>query len=145
MLYLKTCSTLFYSIQALVWKHHSLILEIWAYRTSKLRHLLLKCLYQARKVSVMYMCVTGIDLASLYDISKQELLTLREHLSSPLVFGGIRVAHLFSFLYCLFCLCAVSCVPRVSLDCPFLILIAPSVFANVYIIYDMSWSSSYGS
>ena len=31
---------------------------------------------------------------------KQELLTLREHLSSPSVFGGVRVAHLCSFLCC---------------------------------------------
>ena len=31
---------------------------------------------------------------------KQELLTLREHLSSPPVFGGVRVAHLCSFLCC---------------------------------------------
>jgi hypothetical protein len=27
---------------------------------------------------------------------KQELLTLHEHLSSPLFFGGVRVAHLLS-------------------------------------------------
>jgi hypothetical protein len=37
---------------------------------------------------------------------KQELLTIREHLSSPLphlcfFLGRVRVAHLFSFLYCL--------------------------------------------
>ena len=31
----------------------------------------------------------------------QELLTLREHLSSPPIFVGARVAHLFSFLCCL--------------------------------------------
>ena len=31
---------------------------------------------------------------------KQELLTLHEHLSSPLFFGGVRVAHLLSmFVY----------------------------------------------
>jgi hypothetical protein len=29
---------------------------------------------------------------------KQELFILLEHLSSPLVFGGVRIAHLFSFL-----------------------------------------------
>jgi hypothetical protein len=45
---------------------------------------------------------------------------LREHPSSPPVFGGVRVAHLFSFL----------CV--VCLDCPF--FIALSVFSNVYLI-----------
>jgi hypothetical protein len=31
---------------------------------------------------------------------KQELLTLRELLSSPRVFGGVRVTHLFVFLCC---------------------------------------------
>lgn len=37
---------------------------------------------------------------------KQELLTVREHLGSPLVFNGVRVAHPVSFLLCfcsLFC------------------------------------------
>ena len=56
----------------------------------------------------------------------QELLTLREHLSSPSVFGGVRVTHLFTFLCCvLFCLSS-SCVPNVAsvsglsiLDLPF--------------------------
>ena len=32
----------------------------------------------------------------------RELLTLREHLHSPLVFGGVCVAHHFSFLSCVF-------------------------------------------
>ena len=57
---------------------------------------------------------------------RQELLTLCEHLSSPAVFGEVRVAHLFSFLCCVFCfvcLRPVSCVPKVSgfsiLDRPF--------------------------
>jgi len=31
---------------------------------------------------------------------KQKSLTLREHLDLPPVFGGVRVAHLFSFLCC---------------------------------------------
>ena len=49
---------------------------------------------------------------------KQELLTLREHLDSSKVFGGIRVAHVFSFLCCIFdfvCLHSVSCVPNVAI------------------------------
>ena len=55
------------------------------------------------------------------------LLTLREHLGSPLVFGGVHVAHIFSFLCCVFaCLRPVSCVPNIASfsqlfirDCPF--------------------------
>ena len=86
---------------------------------------------------------------------KQELLTLREHLSSPRGCGGVRVAHPFSFLcspmclyvlssvrwcpthivlcFCFVCLRLVSFVRYilpVSPDSPF--LIAPSVFSNVY-------------
>ena len=34
---------------------------------------------------------------------KQELLILREDLSSPPVFGGVRVAHIFSFCVVLLC------------------------------------------
>jgi hypothetical protein len=67
---------------------------------------------------------------------KQELLTLRENLGSPPVFGGIHVAHLLGFrcfvLFCFVCLRHVSCVlnvvsysglsflisPVVVLDCP---------------------------
>ena len=44
-------------------------------------------------------------------------ITLREHLVSPPVFGGIRVARLFSFLCCIFCLVClrpVTCVPNVA-------------------------------
>ena len=69
---------------------------------------------------------------------KQELLTL--HLGSlPFIFGGVRVAYLFSFLcyVVMFCVCLLcvrvcvcvcfglrpmSCVPvlQMFLDCPFL-------------------------
>ena len=38
---------------------------------------------------------------------EQELLTIREHLSSPMVFGGVRVAHIFSFLCCVVVVCLV--------------------------------------
>ena len=83
---------------------------------------------------------------------RQELFVLRGHLGSPPVYGGVRGAHLFSFL-CWVCLRPVSCVSSivsvsglsiidcpsvfsnaylpVSLDCP--LLIAPSVFSNVYL------------
>jgi len=55
---------------------------------------------------------------------------------STWVFGGVRVAHPFSFLCCVFVLfvfvlCPVYPMLPVSLDCPF--LIAPSVFSNVYL------------
>jgi len=70
---------------------------------------------------------------------RQKLLSFREHLESPTVFGGVRVAHCFSFLFffvCFACLRPVSLVcPNlpVSLDCQF--LICPSVFSSVY-LYD---------
>ena len=41
---------------------------------------------------------------------KQELLTIRDRLGSPLVFGGVRVAHLFTF----FVLCFYICLSYVS-------------------------------
>ena len=48
----------------------------------------------------------------------QELLALRGHLASLPGFGGVRVAHLYSFL----CLRLVSCVPNVVTFSGFLIL-----------------------
>ena len=57
---------------------------------------------------------------------RQELLSLPQHMSSPPDFGGVRVAHLFSFLRCvsfIFVMCLVSSVGIVSglsiLDCRF--------------------------
>ena len=57
---------------------------------------------------------------------RQELLSLPQHMSSPPDFGGVRVAHLFSFLRCvsfIFVMCLVSSVAIVSglsiLDCRF--------------------------
>jgi len=63
--------------------------------------------------------------------------TSRAHRLNP-VFCGVRVAHIFSFLYCVVCFachCLVSCVPNVAvhLDCPFLIV--PSYFSNVYLSF----------
>jgi hypothetical protein len=69
---------------------------------------------------------------------RQALLILCVHLGSPMVFGGVSVAHLelFSSLCCVFVLfvfvlCLVCPMLPVSLDCPF--LIAPSIFSNVYL------------
>jgi formate hydrogenlyase subunit 3/multisubunit Na+/H+ antiporter MnhD subunit len=50
---------------------------------------------------------------------KRERLTLREHIRSSSVFGGVRVAHGFSFLCCVAILCfvclrPVSCLPHVD-------------------------------
>jgi hypothetical protein len=65
--------------------------------------------------------------------TKQELLTLRTYPSLPVCFfiGGIRVAHLFSFLCCVLCLFVlvlcivlnVACVSGLSkIDPPFCFL-----------------------
>jgi hypothetical protein len=68
---------------------------------------------------------------------KQELPILGEHMGSLLFFfGEVSVAHLFNFLCCVFALfifvlCLVYTMLPVSLDCP--VLIAPSVFSNVYL------------
>ena len=52
------------------------------------------------------------------------------------LFGGVSVAHLFSFLLCDFGFLSLFCVLcrilPVSLDCPF--LFDPSVFSNVYLL-----------
>jgi len=59
-------------------------------------------------------------------VKKKKLLTLPDHLGSPPVFGGVYVAHLLSFMCCVFCfvciiLYLVCPMLPVSLDCPFLI------------------------
>ena len=64
---------------------------------------------------------------------RQELLALRRRLCSPLVFGGIRVAHRFSFLCCVFCFVCprpVSCAPNDDSVSGLSILDAPSVFST---------------
>jgi hypothetical protein len=55
----------------------------------------------------------------------QEQLTFREYMGSHSVVGGVRVAHIISFLCCV-CLGPDSCVPNVAsfsglsnIDCPF--------------------------
>jgi len=65
--------------------------------------------------------------------TKQEQLILLNHLGWLPIFGGVHVAHLFSFLCCVlfvFVLCLVCPMLPVSLDCQF--LIALSLFSNVY-------------
>jgi hypothetical protein len=66
------------------------------------------------------------------------LLTLRHHMGSLPVFGGVCIAHHFSFVCCVvvFCLSS-SCVLSspmlpMSLECSFLIV--PSVFSAVYLL-----------
>ena len=64
----------------------------------------LKCQYASRRdiKTRLTRPVTSVE---------QELPTLPEHLSSPSVFSGVRVSHLFSFRYCIFwfvCLRSVS-------------------------------------
>ena len=78
---------------------------------------------------------------------RQELLTLREHLGSPPVFGGVCVAHLFSFLrsvvflrlVCLRPVSSVSDVVNVSglsmLDYPFCFLWRLFPIVSIFSIY----------
>jgi len=66
---------------------------------------------------------------------KQKLLALCEYIwVHPGFFGGVCVAHLFSFIcWFFFFLCSVSCAQMlpVPLDWPFLIV--HSAFSNVYL------------
>jgi hypothetical protein len=65
---------------------------------------------------VQHFLIIGVPWRVSY--KRQALLTLHRNLGSPRFFGGIRVALLFSFLWCFFffcvsfvCLLPVSCVP----------------------------------
>ena len=62
---------------------------------------------------------------------KQKSLTLREHLDLPPVFGGVRVAHLFSFLCCV---CRFVCLRPNVASVSWLSIIARSVFSHVYLV-----------
>ena len=77
-------------------------------------------------------------MSNMASVLYKELLTFREHLDPLPVFGRVCVAHLFSFLCCVFCIFCFVClhpvfsvhnVASVSglpiLDCPF-------SFPNVY-------------
>jgi len=78
---------------------------------------------------LVFACVLTISVTWHVSYKRQELLILREHLGLPPVFGWVCVAHLFSFLCCVFvfcCLRSVSFVPNVAsvyelsiLDCLF--------------------------
>ena len=70
---------------------------------------------------------------------KQERLTLREHLGSPPVFGGVSVPHLFSILCCVVFLCficlhPVSYVPNVASFSGLFILTLPLRFSLTFIV-----------
>ena len=65
---------------------------------------------------VIYLCVRGINFASFYDFAilqvslvEQEQLTLREHLSSPPVFSGIRVTRYLVLYVCFVDRCLSFC------------------------------------
>ena len=89
-----------------------------------------------------------------FSYKRQELITLRKHMGSSPVFGGVRVAHLLVFcVVVVVSLCPVYCVPNVAsfsrlsiLDCPFVLpvsldcpfLIAPSCCQFLWIVH--SWS-----
>ena len=78
-------------------------------------------------------CPTYIDYMRKMLYQRQELLALRGRLGSPLIVGGVHVAHLFSFLCCVCILFQLVFVLRTQC-CPFLciVLIAPVIFSNDY-------------
>jgi len=63
------------------------------------------------------------------------MLTIRENLNSPTVFGEVLILLVFCAVLCsvlfVFVLCLVCQMLPVSLDCPFVIV--PSVFCIIYI------------
>jgi len=70
------------------------------------------------------------------DLQETETPNLWEHLGSPPSFGGSRVVHLFSFLWCVFyfvCLRAVSCVSNVASICGLSIIKYPLRFSLTFI------------
>ena len=96
-----------------------------------------------------YSASNDIRLAYISDMAvsckRLKLITLRKHLHSPRDFVGVRVTHLFSFLFCVgvfvcillfFVLCRLFAQKLpMSLDCQF--LLCPSVFSGVYIYDDL--------
>jgi len=76
---------------------------------------------------------------------KQELLTLCEHLCSPLVFDGVRVAHSLGFcvvLFVLFVYVLYLVYPKlpVSMGCPFFYPFG--FFSTVYLLYTLGTEDS---
>jgi hypothetical protein len=98
-----------------------------------------------------YSASNDIRLAYISDMAvsckRLKLITLRKHLHSPRDFVGVRVTHLFSFLFCVgvfvcillfFVLCRLFAQKLpMSLDCQF--LLCPSVFSGVYIYDDLGY------
>ena len=79
------------------------------------------------------------DLNNMYSTMQLPKITIPSERGLQFLNNGdeVCVAHLFSFLCCVFCfVCARLCLMHpmlpISLGCPF--WIAPSVFSNVYII-----------
>jgi len=86
-------------------------------------------LYLFAHSHIKYLYTTWVTWRVSY--KRQKLLALRKHLGSPSDFGGVCVAHRFSFLcrvfvLSVFVLCLVYPMLPVPLDCPF--LISPFVF-----------------
>ena len=77
---------------------------------------------------------------------RQELLTLREHMSSPLVFGGVCVAHLFSFLCCpitcLYVLCSVMWCLMAHVLFTLFVFFVSIVVCNIFCVVFLFCSSS---
>ena len=81
---------------------------------------------------ISYMCLTS--LSTVLQILRVINIQRCFHLGLPPVFGGVRVAHLFSFLCCFIfvCLRPVSCVPNVASVSGFSFRNCPFVFFYVY-------------
>ena len=54
-------------------------------------------------ICYLCVCIVGSWVAWLVFYKRWELLTLSRHLCSAMVFGGVCVSHLCSFLCCVFC------------------------------------------
>jgi len=91
------------------------------------------------KLDTPIIIVQHIDYMSNMAVSykRQELLTLRKHMSSHSVFDGIRVAHYFSFLCCVamffvLVLCLVFPMLPMSMGCQCCQCLWVVNVANVY-------------
>ena len=84
----------------------------------------------------------------LVSYKKQELIAFRGRLGSTSVFDGIRVAHLFSFMYSVFCfVCfrSVSCVPGLASFLELSILYCLFVFLKRLLVFTTYASVNYFS
>jgi hypothetical protein len=127
------------------YKHYTVVITIWLPITkypylkgqlifSFLRRLF--CFFYHRQDfyrTWLYMSNTTVSY------KKQERLTLREHMGSPPVFGGVSVPHLFIILcwvvfLCFICLHPVSYVPNVASFSGLFILTLPLRFSLTFIV-----------